>query len=238
MWADEVLSKLSSKKEYNREDLLRIFQAEKRDLSESAFRWMLYALLYNQKLFKIDYNTYVTDKPYIRPQYKPSYSDKANSLMNDLICNYPDMGFVIFESALLNEFLDNQIEQNTVFIQVDKNKSLDLFETIRDAYKGSVLYRPTIKEFDKYWTKDCIVVLDLISQAPLSHTDPHSITAEKMIVDLLAERSMGAIFNSSELPDIYDKMIGRYNVDIRKMNRYAGRRGKTEEIKMFQIANK
>ena len=32
---------------------------------------------------------------------------------------YPDLQFVVFESALFNEFLNHQIAQNTIYVQVE-----------------------------------------------------------------------------------------------------------------------
>ena len=77
------------------------------------------------------------------------------------------------------------------------------------------------------------MVLALISQAPLSQEKPHEITIEKMLVDIIAEKSMSAIFSPSEIPFIYENVMKSYQVDIRKMNRYAGRRGKASLIKEY-----
>ena len=112
MWTDQALQKLPNKIAYCREDLLRILRSEKADLSDSAFRWTLYNLLREQKLFKTEYDTYVTVKPAVLPVYKPYYSEKANTLMGKLSNQYQDLEFVIFESRLLNEFLKHQIAQN------------------------------------------------------------------------------------------------------------------------------
>ena len=233
MWTDQALQKLSDKMAYCREDLLHVLRGEKADLSDSAFRWTLYNLLQEQKLFKTDYDTYVTVKPMVLPVYKPYYSEKANTLTEKLSNQYPELEFVIFESVLLNEFLNHQIAQNTIYIQVEKNISSYIFDNLHEEYTGGVLYRPGKNEFDRYWTRDCIVVLDLISQAPLSQDRPHAITAEKMLVDIITERSISGTFSPSEIPFVFENVMKSYRVDKRKMNRYAGRRGKSEQVKKY-----
>ena len=233
MWIDQALLKLSNKTVYSRDDLLRIFLSEKKDLSDGAFRWTLYNLLQEQKIFKTGYDTYVIVKPQILPVYKPDYSDKSKALKELLEEKFSDLHFVIFESVLLNEFLNHQIAQNTIYVQVEKDVSSYIFDILQEKYTGNVLYKPGKIDFNRYWTKDCIVVLDLISQTPLSQDAPHEIIAEKMLVDLIAEKSMAATFSPSELPFLFDNIMRSYQVDKRKMNRYAGRRGKTSQIKKY-----
>lgn len=233
MWINQAMNNISDKRTYCREDLLRALRNEKPDLSDSTFRWTLYNLLREQKLFKTDYDTYVTIKPKSLPVYKPYYSEKANTLMRNLSNQYPELEFVVFESALLNEFLNHQIAQNTIYVQVEKNISSYIFDNLHEEYVGSVLYRPNKTEFDRYWTKDCIVVLDLISQAPLSQDNIHEMTAEKMLVDVIAERSISVTFSPSEIPFLFENVMRSYQIDKRKMNRYAGRRGKSSKVKKY-----
>ena len=120
-----------------------------------------------------------------------------------------------------------------IYLQVEKDVSSYIFDNLQEEYAGSVLYRPGKKDFDRYWTRDCVVILDLISQAPLSQDKPHEITIEKMLVDIIAEKSISATFSPSEIPFVYENAMRSYQVNRRKMNRYAGRRGKAAQIKIY-----
>lgn len=233
MWTDKALLKLSDKKIYSREELFHLFLCEKSDLREAAFRWTLYNLLQEQKIFKTDYDAYSMEKPKILPTYRPYYSDKSKALTDMLTHRFPQMDFVIFESVLLNEFLNHQIAGNTIYVQIEKDVSAYVFDSLQEEYAGRVLYKPGKKEFDRYWTRDCIVVLDLVTQAPLSQEKPHEIIIEKMLVDIIAEKSMSVTFSPAEISFVYENAMESYQVDIRKLNRYAGRRGKTSLIKKY-----
>ena len=233
MWTDKALLKLSDKTTYCRDDLFHLFLNEKPDLSDSAFRWTLYNLLQEQKVFRVDYDTYITEKPQVLPIYRPYYSDRAKALTKKMMEQFPQVNFVIFESVLLNEFLNHQIAQNTIYVQIEKDVSSYVFDNLQEEYVGNILYKPGKRDFDRYWTRDCVVVLDLISQAPLSQEKPHEITIEKILVDIIAEKSMAAIFSPSEIPFIYENAMKSYRVDRRKMNRYAGRRGKASLLKEY-----
>ena len=116
MWIDQAMSKLSNEKSYHRDDLFQIFGIEKEDLTDSAFRWTLYNLLQEGHLFRADYDTYVTKRPAVLPAYKPVYSDTAGHMLSLLAERFSELSFVVFESTLLNEFLNHQIAQNTIYI--------------------------------------------------------------------------------------------------------------------------
>ena len=233
MWTEQALLKLSDKTTYCREDLFRIFRSEKQDLRESTFRWTLYNMLQKQEIFRTGYDSYITKRPEKCSIYKPHYSDRARAVMELLEENYSGLNFVMFESVLLNEFLNHQIAQNTMYVQVEKEVSSYIFDVLQEKYNGNILYKPGKKEFDKYWRRGCIVVLELISQAPLSQETPHEIVAEKMLVDIIAEKSIAATFSPSELPFIFENVIGNYQVDKRRVDRYAGRRGKALPVRKY-----
>ncbi len=230
MWTDKAILTLSEESSYCREELFNIMKTEKEDLSDSSFRWALYNMLQEQKIFKVDYDSYTRAKPDILPVYEPNYSKGAIRIMNKRKKKYPKLEFVIFESVLLNEFLNHQIAQNTIYVQVEKDISGYVFDNLKEEHLGSVLYKPSKKDFDRYWVRDCIVVLDLTSQAPLSRNNSHEITGEKMLVDIVAEKSIAATFSPSELPTVYESYMRSYRIDKRKIHRYAGRRGKASEI--------
>ncbi len=233
MWINNAMSKLSNIDSYCRKDLFQIFLSEKEDLSDSTFRWTLYNLLKENKLFKIGYDTYIIAKPKVLPVYKPFYSKKTNNLIDFLKNNFLGLNFVVFESVLLNEFLNHQIAQNTVYIQVEKDMSSYVFDILQDKYTERILYKPNNRDFDRYWTKDCIVILDLISQAPLSVDKPYEITIEKILVDIIADKSISATFSSAEIPFIFYNVMKSYQIDKHKIKRYAGRRGRTNQIMNF-----
>lgn len=231
MLIDQMITTLSPGDAYSREDLYRSFLVEKHDLTDSSFRWLLYKLLLEKKLYKTGYDTYMIDKPVERYTYRPLYSANALSLIKTLDEGYSSLKFVVFESVLLNEFLNHQIAQNTLYVQVEKDISSFVFDELRKKFNKCVLYRPGKKEFERYWCPNCMVVTDLISQSPLSKDDQHEITIEKLLVDIVAEKSVSASFSPAELPSIYASALNTYKVDKNKMNRYAGRRGKGEEIR-------
>ena len=143
------------------------------------------------------------------------------------------IGFTVFESTLLNEFLNHLIARNTIFIQTERDTSAFIFDFIRDNTKANVLYKPSEKDYARYWQPDMIIVLDWTSQAPLNLSAPHDITAEKMLVDIYCDKTIQLTYSGSEYETVVNAVYGRYNVDTVRLLRYAGRRNKADEIKAF-----
>ncbi len=193
--------------------------------------WALYNLLKKQSIFKVGHDSYAKTPCQEKPVYKPDYSDLALAITKALSKEYPDMEFVLFESALLNEFLNHLIAQNTVYVHVEKDLSSYIFHVLRNLFpKNVVLYKPNKDDFDVYWKRDCIIVSDLKCQSPLSKVNPHEIILEKLLVDLLAEKSVAATFSPAEIPSVFENAFESYTIDMRKIHRYAERRGKARLV--------
>ncbi len=233
MWADQAISQLSEKEVYHREELLQALKHERKNMSESSYRWELYDLEVHEKIFRVGYDSYVTAKSKVLPVYHPIYTDSALSLEKAVENEFPGLSFVLVESVLLNEFLNHQIAQNTIYLQVDREISSYIFGTLRDECQRTVLYKPSKSEFNRYWTPGCIVVLDLVSQFPVSSTGTHEITGEKFLIDIIADKSIAATYSPSELPLVYQTFETNYRMDESKLKRYAGRRGKTDIVKKY-----
>lgn len=233
MNTDYALNSLKADRTYSRNDLIEVFRKENKDLNDSSFRWMLYNMQLNNRLFRVGYDEYTTSEQHVLPEYRPLYTEEALKVKNLLEDKYPELSFVMFESVTLNEFLNHQIAQNTVYVQVEKDLSTFIFDALKQDLGGMILYKPNRTEFSRYWTRGCVVVLELISQAPLSSTHPHEITVEKMLVDIIADKSIEATYSPGELPEIFRNIRKNYRVDAKKMNCYAGRRGKAKLIKNY-----
>ena len=143
------------------------------------------------------------------------------------------MKFVVLECSLLNEFLNHQIAQNTIYLQVEKEVASLIYETIRNEYSRKVLLTPGKKEMELYWEPGCIIIINLVSQAPINNDNPHYVSLEKLLVDIVADKSIASSFSPSELPDIYEMAVKNYRLDRAKLKRYAGRRNKKEEVDSY-----
>ena len=143
---------------------------------------------------------------------------------------YPHVSFTVFETTLMNEFLNHLVAQNTAFIQAEKESSIFLFRFLQEQGYRDLMYKPSGKDFSLYWTKDCIVISDLISEAPILGDAPHSICLEKLLVDMYTDKLISNTYSKAEFPEALHLAQSQYQVNTAKLLRYARRRNKEKEI--------
>ena len=168
-----------------------------------------------------------------RSEYRPIYSDRTMQLIDILSRAFPHISFTVFETTLMNEFLNHLVAQNTVFIQAEKESSIFLFRFLQEQGYHDLLYRPSGKDFSLYWVKNCIVVSDLISESPILGDMPHSICLEKLLVDMYTDKLISTTYSKAEFPDVLQLALSQYQVDKAKMLRYARRRNRREELALL-----
>lgn len=163
--------------------------------------------------------------------YRPAYSDLAAKLISQVSDKHPSVRFTVFETALMNDFLNHLVALNTVFIQAEKDVSIFVFRHLRELGYAHLLYKPKKADYALYWEKDCIVVTDMISEAPLSASAPHEICLEKMLVDMYCDKLISSAYSKSEYPEVLRQAMETYHIESTKMMRYARRRGREDEMK-------
>ena len=229
-WYEAVLDRIDDKKIYCHKELMDELKTLRTDLSDSTYHWAISGLVRDGALTKLGYDAYSRSLDLPKNDYTPVYSDTAEKLIRLISGKYPYVQFTVFETVLMNEFLNHLIAQNTVFVQVEKESSIYIFRFLQEQGLQNVLFKPSKEDFDLYWSKDCIVVLDMISEAPIRADKPHVIMLEKMLVDMLADRLIAATFSKAELPDVCEQAQSRYLLDKVRMLRYARRRNRQEVL--------
>ncbi len=226
-----TLDGLAHSREYTRTELYSYFRNENENLSDSTFRWLLFNFLKSKLLFHVGFDRYSLDEPAILSDYQPVYSDKADRIIEFLKERYPDVEFVVFESFLMNEFLNQLIAKNTIFVQTEKDLSSFVFSTLHNEFRSeSMMYNPTREEYRKYWVEDSIVISDLVTQSPKNSRNPYEICLEKMLVDMVSDKNISRIYSRCEISSVIDNAMKSYYLDKKKLMRYAGRRGCKEEF--------
>lgn len=233
MWYEYAVKSLQHDQIYRRNDIIAALKNVHDGLSENSYRWAVGYLVDHGFLQHTGRDRYTLPQSNEKSDYCPNYSDTAHDIMKSVTEKYPMIEFTVFESVLLNEFLNHQIARNTIFLQVDRNVSGFVFDYVRKSISGSALYSPSVKEYSRYWHPECIIVLNQTSQAPLSNKLPHNITIEKMLVDIYCDKTIKQTYSIAEYENIVNTAYELYNVDTVRLLRYAGRRNKGSEIKQF-----
>ena len=237
-WYEEVIYHIDDNKAYSHNELMDELRVLKADLSYSTYHWAISRLVRDGALTRLGYDSYSLPSGLPKAEYEPVYSETTEELIRLVSDNYPYLRFTIFETVLMNEFLNHLIAQNTVFIQVEKESSLYIFRFLQDQGIKHVMFKPDKNSFNLYWSKDCVIVTDMISEAPIRGNKPHSIMLEKMLVDMSVDKLITTTFSKSELPDVYEQAQSRYLLDKVRMLRYARRRNRQDVILKYLEGSK
>ena len=141
-----------------RSAIIRLLKSDYPQMSESSYHWAVCGMLKSGNLTKVARNVYVVQNEREKPMYRPAYSDLAAKLISQVSDKYPSVRFTVFETALMNDFLNHLVALNTVFIQAEKDVSIFVFRHLRELGYAHLLYKPKKADYALYWEKDCIVV--------------------------------------------------------------------------------
>lgn len=230
LWYESVIDYLEYGEVYSHKSLIEILKILKPTVADNTYHWALSALIHNGKLTKIGYDSYVLSTGETKNIYTPMYSSSSLQLIKLVSEKYPNIKFTVFETVLMNDYLNHLIAQNTIFLQAEKDCSIFVFRFLQDIGYTNIMYKPNKNDFELYWTKDCIIITDLISEAPLRKEEPHSIMIEKMLVDMYADKLIELTYSKAEFPDICEQVQNLYCIDKVRMARYARRRNRQKEI--------
>ena len=230
-WYETTTKKLEVGHRYSHQELIRLLKSDYPQMRDSSYHWAVCGMLKCGSLSKIARNVYVVQNERKKPVYRPAYSDLAAKLIAQISDKYSSVRFTVFETALMNDFLNHLVAQNTLFVQVEKEVSIFVLRFLQELGYEHLLYKPKKADYDLYWKKDCIVVTDMISEAPLSASAPHEICLEKMLVDMYCDKLISSAYSKSEYPEVLKQAMETYHIEPAKMMRYARRRGRKDEMK-------
>lgn len=227
-----LLRNLSDSRTYKRSEIFSFLDKSGVFVPDNSKTWFMEKAEREGVLFRVGTDSYSRIED-IRRVYIPMYSEKAVEVISFMDENYPELEYVLFESFLLNEFINHMIAQNTIILQIEKTLCQFVFEALNDKFPGKVLYNPSSEDLGRYRTDNCIVLERVVSEFPASKENPHYLTAEKLLVDCVSDRIIKDLISSSEILNIFDGMIGSYRVDESRIKRYAKRRNSWSEIEKY-----
>ena len=132
-WFNEVVVYMDKKKTYSRKEIIQCLKMIRPDLSKNTYQWAINSMIQNKSLMKQGYDSYTLSSDYEKKEYIPDYSDASKKLIEIIAKSFPYVRFTVFETVLMNDFLNHLIAQNTIFIQIEKNSSIFVFVPNSDA---------------------------------------------------------------------------------------------------------
>lgn len=223
MWETKLLSAVPESQVFTRQALYNLFKENNKDLSYNSVGWIIDEGLKSNLLFKVGSDSYSRKKE-TRNTYSPRYSDFSKELLSKMEERFPELEYTLFETLLLNEFVNHLYAQNILVLQVEKDLCPFTFDFLNELFPGKVLYNPSSDDLGRYQSDNCIILENRISEAPFDKEHPHFITMEKLLVDTVSDKAIKELIPTSEVSNIYENAKLIYKSDLTKIKRYAKRR--------------
>ena len=223
MWETKLLSAVPESQVFTRQALYNLFKENNKDLSYNSVGWIIDEGLKSNLLFKVGSDSYSRKKE-TRNTYSPRYSEFSKELLLKMEERFPELEYTLFETLLLNEFVNHLYAHNILVLQVEKDLCPFTFDFLNELFPGKVLYNPSSDDLGRYQSDNCIILENRISEAPFDKEHPHFITMEKLLVDTVSDKAIKELIPTSEVSNIYENAKLIYKSDLTKIKRYAKRR--------------
>ena len=225
----KMIECLESKGVFNRNDIETAVKATQPDFNIGNINFYISSLIDNGTIARIGTNRYVIDGK--KELFDYELSPAAKKIEEIVSEKYPLIGFVVWETRQLNEFLNHLLADNVIFVQVEKPLADAVFDFLLAQFPGTVLFNPTNEDVSRYFTDNLVVVTNLISEAPKNIKNRHHLTIEALVVDLFSSKLLKGLIGGGDYPLVLDTISNNYIINANKMYRYARRRNVEETIK-------
>lgn len=147
-------------------------------------------------------------------------SEELIDVLSFLNAEFPLADFIAWETVQLNEFFNHQIAENTIVVMVESILMDVVFERLKVAF-SSVLLAPRLVDFQRYGGGGSIIVVRLNSRYPKNPVQNHGCSIEKLIVDLVADKTIRSLVNAADYPSAIEAAFAQYQVNETRLFNYA-----------------
>jgi len=213
------------------DDLDKFYRLYEPNLNRNTLKWRIYHLIQNNVLERIGRGKYMIRKFKL---YIPNINQKLIELHKTIQNEFPFAEICIWDTRWLNEFMKHQPGKFNIIIEAEKETAQAIFNFLI-GIKDKVFYNPDKNMWEHYLgSNDNIIIIDLISEAPLKRVDNIYIpTLEKILVDIISSMDTIAPYIESEIDIIFSEILNKYSINFDKLLRYSRRRSKQDEMKLI-----
>jgi hypothetical protein len=222
--SDEIINFATGKQSFSRKELVENFG----NLSEKSISQQLCRLLKSNRLERLIQGVYRL------PASLFAVSDEIKQLNEMLKKQFPFADFCLWSSDVLMPFMHHIPTLNFIYVDVENDVAESVFNFLKSNQEKSIFFRPNKEELYRYIIgKEAIIVRGLISESPLQTVENVFVpTLEKVLVDIAGDMEFDFL-QGAEIIYFYRNVLERHKINIRKLLRYASRRGRREEVEQL-----
>lgn len=229
---DTIKHHFKNKAVFETKDIVDFYQQFEKDIKATTINWRVYTLVQEGVLQRIGRGKFILGEG---RKYIPEISSAVKSVFKKLKAEFPYANFCIWNTSVLNEFMQHQPNRFFILIETDKETTNSAFYFLREI-KKSVFIEPTKDILEKYTASqtEVIVVKSLISEAPTQNiNEVETASIEKILVDIFCDDVIFSAQRGAEMRTIFKEAFAKYTINQSKMLRYADRRRRKEELNQF-----
>ncbi|MAT45479.1 MAG: hypothetical protein CL609_24385 [Anaerolineaceae bacterium] len=235
----KLMAKFSNRESVRKGELWDFYYLRNPDLTEQAFRRILYSLEKEGRIIPIGAGIYGLLNPFLssnKKKFVPNLSPTAEELSLEVSEYYPYTQYITWETRVLHEFMTHQPGQNQIILEIEKEATESVFNKLKEQQFRNIFLEPDSVIFERYIidSPESILLLHLVTQSPKIKTKGVvSARLEKILVDIFSDEDLFFTFHGQEMINIFENAFSMYWINLKTLFRYAGRRKVVEKLKYF-----
>lgn len=231
---DKISNEIQQKymdKVIEKEDIEKIAKNIYNIQSEKTLRNIIGILKSNNIIKEIEKGRYIVITKLV---YEYKGEEREKIIYKLIKKEYPNINFIVWDTNILNEFTLHYVVNNYIIIETEKIAIDLVVNLLKTKYlrKYTIITQDILKYNKSIYsnTEKLIVVKPLHTKSPLK--DKKCITIEKIMVDLYVDE-LYIQYQGKELETIYENIFEKYDIDLKRLMKYAEHRTNLEEYKKF-----
>lgn len=189
---------------------------------EKTIRNIIGIFKHNNVIKEVQKNKYIIVTKSIYKYKENNFEKEISKLIKK---EYPEINFVIWNTEILNEFTLHYSISNYIIVETEKITIDLIINLLKTKYsKKYTIITQDILNNNKYLysnEENLIIVKPLNVKSPLLiENDKKYISIEKIMLDLYVDK-LYVQYQGKELETIYENIFDKYDIDLKKLIKYA-----------------
>ena len=209
-------------------DIVGFYSKYESDIPRSTVNWRVYKLIILGVLERVGKGKFRLGHS---KMYSPEISTRFFKLNKSIKDRFPYISFCIWQQSWINEFSQHIAKTGLVIIDVERDVAESVYNHLKEA-NSTIFYKPGKELLHNYvlGLDYALLVRPLVSEAPLQKIrGVMTVTVEKLLVDAYSDLEFEFV-HGMEIEHIFNNAFSRYSINITKLQRYADRKKKKNEI--------
>ena len=224
---EKYIIEYSSKKDpFRAADLLN--DAANGGFTETTINWTLHKLTVEGKLFRTGRGVYSVQG---KQEFRNEPDENLIKLAKEISEKYPSFKKCFYKGTILSPLLHHLAYNALTYIEVPRELTEILFHRLKET-SDKVWLKPSREVMQNYidLSQPGIIIKSIISGSPITVESGIPMpTLEKLLVDTLCDEDFNYL-QGGEWQYMIENAFSLFTVNQSRLLRYAGRRGKLQEI--------